>query len=88
MRPCLLSALCHPDARLCPVGGGLLEEGLKSPPEGSDLNLEDHCGLRTLDIPWEPHTAKALEQGMANWPWVRPACSLWAQPKAEWVVHL
>ena len=61
MQPCPLSALRRPDARLCPVGGGLLEEGLKSPPGGSDLNSEDHCGLCTSDVPWEPHTAEALE---------------------------
>ena len=66
MQLCPLSALHHPDVRLCPAGEGLLEEGLKSPPEGSDLNLEDHCRLRTSDVPWEPHTAKALEQGVAN----------------------
>ena len=88
MQLCPLSALHHPDVRLCPAGEGLLEEGLKSPPEGSDLNLEDHCRLRTSDVPWEPHSAEALEQGVANWPWARPACSLWAQPRAEWVVHL
>lgn len=88
MQPCPLSAPHCRDARLCPAGGGLLEDGLKPPPEGSDLNWEDHCGLCTLDVLREPHTSQALGQGVADWPWAHPACSLWALPGAEWVVHL